>query len=260
MRLQTFVVGAILALAIFLFAQRKQTPAERPLLKSAIDLTHALNESTPGYTPDEKLHARHVAAYEKEGYFARRISLFEHFGTHVDAPAHFADGTWTIDQVPADRLVRPLIVIDVSSRVKDNAGYFVSLDDIAAWEEKNGRIPPGAVVMVRTGWDERWNSPERYRNADQNGVMHFPSYSADAAKFLVEGREIVGLGIDTLSVDAGSDSNYPVHRYCSRHDIYHIENVANLAQVPPIGALVVIAPMKLQGGSGAPARVLALLR
>lgn len=260
MRLQTFVVGAILALAIFLFAQRKQTLAERPLLKSAIDLTHTLNESTPAYTPDEKLHARDVAAYEKEGYFARSISLFEHFGTHVDAPAHFAQGTWTIDALPADRLVRPLIVIDVSSRAKDNADYLISVNDIAEWEEKNSRIPPEAVVMVRTGWDERWNSPERYRNADRSGVLHFPAYSPDAAKFLVEGREVVGLGIDTLSVDAGSDPNYPVHRYCSRHDIYHIENVANLAQVPPTGAIVVIAPLKLQGGSGAPARVLALLR
>jgi kynurenine formamidase len=260
MRLKTFVVGAILALAIFLFAQRQQTTAERPLLKATIDLTHSLGDRTPGYTPDEKLHATRVASYEKEGYFARSVSLFEHFGTHVDAPAHFAHGTWTIDQVPADRLVRPLIVVDVSSQVKDNADYLISVEDIAGWEEKNGRIPPGAVVMVRTGWDERWHSPERYRNADQKGVLHFPAYSADAAKFLVEGREIVGLGIDTLSVDRAASPDYLVHRYCATHDIYHIENVANLAQAPPIGALVVIAPLKLEGGSGAPARVLALLR
>lgn len=259
MRLQTFVVGAILALAIFLFAQRQETPAERPLLKAAIDLTHPLSERTPGYTPDEKLQAKQVASYEKEGYYARALGLFEHFGTHVDAPAHFAHGTWTIDQVPAERLVRPLIVIDLSSKVKDNADYLVSVEDIAAWEEKNGRIPPGAVVMVRTGWDERWHSPDRYRNADNSGVLHFPAYSADAAKFLVEGREVVGLGIDTLSVDSGASTDYLVHRYCSTHDVYHIENVANLAQVPPVGALVVVAPLKLQGGSGAPARVLALL-
>lgn len=229
------------------------------MLKATIDLTHALNDRTPGYTPDEKLHARQVASYENDGYYARSLSLFEHFGTHVDAPAHFAHGTWTIDQVPAERLVRPLVVIDVSPRVKDDADYLISLDDIASWEEKNERIPPGAVVMVRTGWDERWPSPERYRNADQKGVLHFPAYSVDAAKFLVEGREAVGLGIDTLSVDTATDPSYAVHRYCSKHDIYHIENVANLAQVPPLGALVVVAPMKLQGGSGAPARVLALL-
>jgi kynurenine formamidase len=259
MRLQTFAIGGILALAIFLFAQRRPTEEVHPLFKATIDLTHPLNEKTPGYTPDEALHARHVASYDKEGYYARSISLVEHFGTHVDAPAHFAQGRWTIDQVPAERLIRPLIAIDVSSRVKDNADYLVSVEDIADWEDKNGRIPPGAVVMVRTGWDERWNSPERYRGADPKGMLHFPAYSADAAKFLAEGREVVGLGIDTLSVDSGTTSDYLVHRYCSARDIYHIENVANLALVPPVGALVVIAPMKLQGGSGAPARVLALL-
>lgn len=231
------------------------------MLKAAIDLTHPLSETTPGYGPDERLHAKQEAScsYEKEGYYARTISLPEHFGTHVDAPAHFARGTWTIDRVPTDRLVRPLVVIDVSSQVKNNASYRISVEDIANWEDNHGRIPPGAVVMVRTGWDERWPSPERYRNQDQSGVLQFPAYSADAAKFLVEGREIVGLGIDTLSVDSGTDLSFPVHRYCSAHDIYHIENVANLAQVPPIGALVIVAPMKLEGGSGAPARVLALL-
>lgn len=260
MRLQTFVIGGTLALAIFLFAQRKQTVPERPLVKATVDLTHSLSENSAGYSPRETFQARKVASYEKEGYYAREISLAEHFGTHVDAPAHFAQGRWTIDKVPADRLVRPLVVIDVSSEVKENADYEVSVEDIANWEVKHWRIPPGAVVMVRTGWDERWPAPQRYRNEDAKGVLHFPGYSEDAAKFLVQGRDAVGLGIDTLSVDSGATSDYAVHRYCGAHDVYHIENVAHLAEVPPIGALVVVAPMKLEDGSGAPARVLALLR
>lgn len=260
MRLNTFVAGGILAVAIFLFAQHHPAATEKPLFKAAIDLTHTISENSPGFTEQEKFQARPVAQYDHHGYFAREIAMPEHFGTHVDAPAHFAQGRWTIDNLPAERLVRPIIVLDVSSKARSDADYRVSVEDIAAWEQVHGHIPPGTVVMARTGWDERWNMPQRYRNADGKGVPHFPGFSLEAARFLVEARDAVGIGIDTLSVDPGNSDEYPVHRYCAQHSVYHVENVANLAQVPPEGSLVVIAPMKLKDGSGAPARVLALIR
>jgi kynurenine formamidase len=203
-----------------------------------------------------------VADYDHDGCFAREISLPEHFATHVDAPAHFTRGAWTVDQIPVERLVRPLVVLDVSAQVEANAkpDYSINLADITAWEAIQGHLPPAAVVMARTGWDRRWNSPQSYCNMDAKGIRHFPGFSLEAAKFLIEGRGIVGLGIDTLSIDPGCSTDFPVHHYASGHGVYHIEAAANLEQVPAAGAWVVVAAAKLQGGSGGPVRVLALIQ
>lgn len=216
-------------------------------------------EQAPTFDDRDKFSTRTLARHSENGYFAREISMAEHFGTHIDAPAHMAEGGWTVDEIPPERLARPLIVVDVSAEASANADYLVSAEDFAAWEKMHGQIPPGALVLVRTGWDERWSSPSAYRNVDARGNMHFPGFSLDAAKFLVEGREAVGLGMDTLSVDAGTATEFPVHRYCAQHSVYQVENVANLAAAPAVGALAIVAPPKFSGGSGAPVRVLALV-
>jgi kynurenine formamidase len=243
-----------------LFAQRRGPALEQPLFSNIIDLTHTVSGQSPTFEDHERFTARVVEDYEKDGYFAREISLSEHFGTHLDAPAHFRRGAWTVDEIPAERLVRPLAVLDVGVKAKSNPDYVVSLQDIADWEEMYGHIPPAAVVMARTGWGLRWNSPGAYRNEDAKGVRHFPGFSLDAAKFLVLSRGAVGLGIDTFSIDAGISTDFPVHHFTSGHGVYHVEAAANLDRVPAIGALVVVAPAKLQGGSGGPVRVLALIR
>jgi kynurenine formamidase len=165
-----------------------------------------------------------------------------------------------VDQIPPERLIAPLAVLDVTANVKKNPDYQISVEDIARWEQGNGQIPPGAVVITRTGWDSRWDSEEHYRNADAKGVMHFPGYSEEAAKFLVEGRNVLGLGIDTLSIDYGPSKDFAVHQYTLAHSLYHLENVANLDRAPAHGAIVVVAPMKLEGGSGGPVRIFALVR
>lgn len=262
MKIRTFVVGFALALALFLFAQRHPNATQSTAFHAVVDLTHSINARVPTYEPAEQsvYQVKTVATIEKDKYFARNITLPEHFGTHIDAPAHFARGMWTVDQIPPERLMGPLVVLDVSAKVKDNPDYQVSVEDIAAWEHANGEIAPGAVVMARTGWDARWNSVKEYRNADTKGVMHFPGYAEDAAKFLVEGRNVLGLGIDTLSIDYGPSKDFEVHQYTLAHSVYHLENVANLDRAPAKGAIVVVAPMKLEGGSGGPVRILALLQ
>jgi kynurenine formamidase len=262
MKIRTFVIGFVLALALFLFAQHRSEAARPTEFRAVVDLTHAINASVPTYELSEKsaYQAHTVATIEKDKYFARDISLPEHFGTHIDAPAHFARGMWTVDQIPPERLVAPLVVIDLSANAKSNPDYLLSVEDIVRWEQANGQVPLGAVVMARTGWESRWNSAKDYRNADSKGVMHFPGYSADAAKFLVEGRNVLGLGVDTLSVDYGPSQDFPVHQYTLAHGVYHLENVANLDRAPASGAVVVVAPMKLEGGSGGPVRILALMR
>jgi kynurenine formamidase len=262
MKIQTFVVGCALALALLLFAQQRPGNVEVGGFRSVLDLTHAVSGSNPPYDLAESADYKVVteATVEKNKYFSRKISLPEHFGTHIDAPAHFARGMWTVDQLPTERLISPLEVIDVTAKAKKNPDYQLSVEDIADWEQAHGHIPQGSVVMVMTGWDSRWNSTKDFRNADAKGVMHFPGYSVDAARFLVEARNVIGLGIDTLSVDYGPSSDYPVHQYTMAHSLYHLENVANLSQAPATGGMVIVAPMKLEGGSGGPVRILALAR
>lgn len=261
MKARTFIVGCALALALLVFAQHRENSAPAPEFRQVLDLTHTLDAQVPTYELSEKpaFQATTVATIDKDGYFAREISLPEHFGTHLDAPAHFAHGLWTVDQIPPERFVAPLVVLDATAGARTNADYQITVEDIARWEQAHGQIPPGAAVIADTGWGTRWDEVKEYRNADDKGVMHFPGYSMEAAKFLVEGRDVVGLGIDTLSIDYGPSKDFPVHHYTLSHSLYHLENVANLDHTPATGATLVVAPMKLGGGSGAPVRILALV-
>ena len=261
MKIKTFIVGCALALALLLFAQQRQQTSHALSFHSIIDLTHTLDAKTPTYELSDKpvYQTKTVATIDKDGYLAREISLPEHFGTHLDAPAHFAPGLWTVDQIPVERFIAPLVVLNVTAGAKANPDYQVSVADVAKYEEAHGQIPPNAVVIAYTGWDSRWNSTKDYRNPDANGVMHFPGYSLDAARFLVEGRSVLGLGIDTLSIDYGPSKDFPVHHYTLSHSLYHLENVAGLNQVSASGATIVVAPMKLDHGSGAPVRIFALV-
>jgi len=238
---RTLIVGYVLALALFLFGQRHPDASSPAEFHAAVDLTHSMGPQALRYKPSKLMSS-------------------ELFGTRIDAPAHFAHGLWTVDQIPTDRLIAPLVVLDVSANVKGRADYQISVDDIAQWEQAHNQIPLGSVVIARTGWDSRWQSAKSYRNADPKGTMHFPGYSSDAAKFLIEGRDTLGLGIDTLSIDYGPSKDFPVRQYTLAHSVYQLENVANLDQAPAIGGMVVVAPTKLESSASGPVRILALVR
>ncbi len=230
------------------------------MFRAILDLSHTVSADAPSWEDaPNALTAEVVSSHEREGYYVRRISLDEHTSTHLDAPAHMAKAGWTVDQIPAERLVGPLVLLDVSRQARLDADYRVRNQDIGLWEEQYGMIPPGAIVIAYTGWAVRWQTPQAYRNADTQGVLHFPGYSLEAARLLVDSRSAVGLGIDTLSVDFGPSRDYEVHRFCASRSVYHLENVANPGQVPPAGAMAVVLPMKLEKGSGAPVRIVALV-
>jgi len=262
MRWKTFAIGWSFALALLLFAQHRAAMPEQPAYHSVVDLTHPLNDHSPNWegTPESPFQAKVTDTVEHDGYYARVITTPEHYGTHLDAPAHFAHGMWTVDQIPAERLVRPLVVLNVRNKAAGRPDYEVSVADIADWESQNGQIPSGAVVMAYTGWEDRWNTPNAYRNADTVGTLHFPGYSLEAAQFLVKTRSVVALGIDTLSIDPGVKKEFPVHQFTAKASVYHLENVANLSLVPSAGATLVAAPIKLENGSGGPVRLLALVK
>lgn len=257
---RTFTVLWVLALALILFAKHHNAMAEPRSINSILDLTHTMTEDSPTWDASERYSARASANYDQHGYYTRDLSLPEHFGTHIDAPAHYARGMWTVDEIPPERLIRPLVVVDVSRKAAHNPDYLLTVEDIAAWEDQHGHIPQGAIVLMRTGWGERWNNPQAFRNPDEHGTLHFPAFSLAAAQFLVDARYVVGIGTDTMSVDAGTSKDFPVHQYCSARSVYHLENVANLDITPESGATLVVAPAKFGKGSGAPARLLAMLK
>lgn len=224
-----------------------------------VDLTHPLAAKYPAWPGDAKpFEATVNATFEKDGYFTRRVSFLEHFGTHLDAPAHFVPGQSTVEQIPPQKLIGAAVVLDLRAEGARNADHLLSVNKVHAWEKAYGRIPAGAIVLLRTGWARRWPNQQRYRNADAAGVMHFPGFSVEAVKLLLE-RKVSGLGIDALSVDFGASKDFAVHRLSHGAGLYHLENLADLSALPESGATLVVAPIKLEGGSGGPARVLALL-
>ncbi len=262
------------ALLILLFlgtaptmAQQSNIPAE--LLQAVqrgnvkvVDLTHTLGPQAP-YWPEgnapSPFHAKVTETYQRDGYFGREIEIPEHFGTHMDAPRHFDPTGKTVDQLPVKNFLAMAVVVDVSASVRSNPDYRLTVADLENWEKAHGPMPSGCFVFLRTGWASRWPSEKQFMNQDAKGVMHFPGYSLEAARYLLEHVHPVGIGIATPSIDYGPSKNFEVHHLTMSAGLYHLENVANLDELPPTGACVIALPMKLEGGSGSPARVLALV-
>ena len=247
-------------------AQRRRTPARDTLLDGiasgrtrVVDLTYALNDRLPKWPGDQRgFEARENGNLARDGYFTRHIWMLEHYGTHLDAPAHFVAGQQTVDQIAPQRLFGPAVVIDVTENVREDVDYRLLPRRLERWEREHGRIPQGSIVLLRTGWSRRWPDEERYRNMGRGGNMRFPGYGVDAVKILIQ-RGVVGLGIDTFSVDYGRSKEFEVHKLSHAAGLYHLENLADLSALPETGAYLVVAPIKLEGGSGGSVRVFAIL-
>ena len=216
-----------------------------------IDLGHAIQATDPTWDGAPAYQRNVVATIEKDGYTGGKITIEEHFGTHVDAPAHFAPGGWTVDRIPVERLYRPGLRIDVSKQAAANPDYRVTAVDIQQFEKSSGRIPEGAVVFIATGWDRYWPDRARYMN-EKNGVKHFPGLSAEATTLLARDRRVAGIGIDTPSIDYGPSTGFEAHHVSMKLSVYHIENAAHLLDLPASGFQVVVAPINIAGGSGGP--------
>jgi len=223
-----------------------------------VDLTQPLGADTVMWPDAPAPVAETILTVAHDGFYNRRLTLVEHTGTHFDAPCHMVEGTASVDRIPADRLVRPLVVIDASAEIGDDADGVLTLDGIRAFEEQNGRIPDDAAVFLRTGWEEHNTDPAKYANYPNE--LKFPGFGPDAARFLVEERHAAGLGTDTLGIDPGFATDFVVHRTISHpKGLWHVENLMNLKGLPPLGAWVVVGVIKLVDGSGGPCRVLALV-
>jgi len=242
--------------------------ASATALQGLVDLSHSFNERSIYWPTATQFKLTKVADGETEGgyhYSANDFSAAEHGGTHLDAPIHFsADGN-KADEIPLKRLVGRAIVVDVSKKALANRDYLVSRADLRNWERQNGRIPNRAIVLLRSGYDRFWPDAERYLGTAERGEaavpkLHFPGLDPDGARWLVNARRVKAVGIDTASIDYGQSKDFMAHRILGAANVPVFENVARLGRLPSRGFMVVALPMKIEGGSGGPLRIMAVRR
>jgi len=224
------------------------------------DLTHVLHRGFPSFNPAffPKFERKTFVTIKKDGFYGNVLTYWEHSGTHMDAPHHFVTGRWMVHQIPAGRLIAPAVVVHIHERAATSADAQVTPADLQAYERRFGRIPRGALVFMHSGWEARVADEAAYRNPDAKGTMHFPGFHPEAAELLVKEREIVGIGVDTLSLDYGASTDFKTHVTILGANKYGLENVANLARIPPRGATVFVGGPRVQDGSGGPTRVIAV--
>jgi kynurenine formamidase len=231
-----------------------------------VDLTYAFDANSVYWPTAEqfKLETDFEGMTDK-GYFysAYRYSAAEHGGTHLDSPVHFAKGRYTVDELPLQQLIGAAIVIDVTAQCATNPDYLVSVADFENWEKRNGKIPAGTIVLLRTGFGKFYPDRKKYLGTEERGAeavakLHFPGLDPAAARWIVASRSIKAIGLDTASIDYGQSTLFESHRALFEKNVPAFENVANLDQLPAKGFSVIALPMKIKGGSGGPLRIIAV--
>jgi kynurenine formamidase len=237
-----------------------------------VDLTQPLSEATPVIrlpepfvnTPGFSL--TELSRYDDRGpaWYWNAFEAGEHVGTHLDAPVHWVTGKDGDDvaSIPLNRLIGPAVVIDKAKEVTQDPDYLLTVDDLRSFEKEHGRLPDGGWLLFRTGWDARAHDQQAFLNADDTGP-HTPGVEPECARWLAEESPLVGIGVETVGTDAGAahsfDPAFPCHSFLLGAGKYGLTQLANLAELPPTGAVVVICPLKISTGSGSPVRAFALV-
>ena len=230
--------------------------AVRPAKHRFQDLTHVLTEGFPVFTFDPPTRET-LTTIPGDGFYAQQWTLAEHSGTHVDVPGHFIVGGRLAPEITPEELIVPIVVIDISERAARDSDTVLTVDDLRRFERRNGRIPNGALVCMDSGWAAKVDDPLAYKGGPAFPDYHFPGFDLDAAMWLAERRDVAGLGVDTLSIDPGNSTTFPVHVDFLATDRYGVENLNNLDRIPPRGAVAYVGLIPLQEGSGGPSRVIA---
>jgi kynurenine formamidase len=225
-----------------------------------VDLSHVVSPKIPLWPGDPHVVFTVVATMAKDGYYLREFAIGEHSATHMNAPNSFVSGnTQAITSYSPQQRVVPAVVIDARTKCTANADYQLSKQDVLDWEATNGQIAAGSFVIMLTGWEDKWNSPKAFINLDAKGNLHFPGFAKATTMWLVSDRQIAGVGIDTHGVDPGLDTSYATNTEMAKTHKIAIECMANLDQLPPKGATLILAPLQLQNGSGSPLDIIALV-
>ncbi|MFW0783524.1 cyclase family protein [Gordonia sp. CPCC 206044] len=237
-----------------------------------VDLTTPLHAGTPALRLPEPFvnlidfSLEEVSAYNEPGPFWRHNNIHtgEHIGTHLDAPVHWITGRDgdDVSQIPVRRLIGTASVIDLTEQVAADPDHLLGVADVEAWEAEHGQLTEGTWLLLRTGWESRGGSEAEFLNADETG-SHTPGVAVDCAHWLATERSITGLGVETVGVDAGLaggfDPPFPVHHHFLGNDKYGITSLRNLGRLPATGAVLVVSPLPIVGGTGSPSRVLAVI-
>ncbi len=222
-------------------------------------LSHVVTEDMPVFPGDPAPGIRTLFTVPKDGFRLNLVRIGEHSGTHWGAPCHFNQGEPCADGMDPEDFFHPAVVIDVREQTRANVDFRLRVHHVEAFEAAHGQIPDGAVVIMWTGFEDRWERPRQYVNLGDDGLLHYPGFSAKVTEWLIENRNIGGLGIDTLGVDPGTDERFRTNSLLLRDHRIHLENLAGLGQMPPVGGWVVVGGVRNQGGSGSPATVFGLV-
>jgi kynurenine formamidase len=270
MMLKTFVI--VMMVSGVSCARGSETPRASDLghllTGEIVDLSHSYGDRTVFWPTADGFRLEKVADGVTAGgyyYAANNFFASEHGGTHLDAPLHFAEGRQAVDEIPLERLIGRAVIVDVTRQSEANADYQVTVDDLQTWEREHGQIPAGAILLLRTGFSRRWPDAARYlgtaaRGAEAVAQLHFPGLHPDAARWLVANRRVNALGIDTASIDYGQSTAFESHRVLYEQNIPAFENLTQLERLPVTGATVIALPMKIERGSGAPLRAIAIVQ
>lgn len=232
-----------------------------------LDLSHPFDKDTI-YWPTEEgfILETEFQGFTEAGFFytAKKFRAAEHGGTHMDAPIHFFKDRATVGEIPLTHTIGPAVVIDVSKRALKNPDYQIFVEDLLEWERHHNQIPPGSIVLLKTGYGKYYPDRKKYLGTEKKGAgavakLHFPGLHPGAARWLVQNRAIKAVGIDTASIDFGQSKSFHTHQIMAENNVPIFENVANLGLMPAQGATLIALPMKIREGSGAPIRILAVL-
>ncbi|WP_172331009.1 cyclase family protein [Mangrovicoccus sp. HB161399] len=253
-----FTLGAAAGLGSFAAAPRAVAAARGPVSFSEItDLSHPLFEGFPTFSGDKWFEMEHPVTWEKDRVNLNRWTLMEHTGTHLDAPIHFSEDGMSADMIPVGDLLCPLVVIDIRARAAEDPDAYLTPEDIAAWEARNGGIPEGACVAMNSGWAAHLRGP-RFAGRDSEGRNHTPGFHEDAAAMLISERSVKGIAVDTLSLDRGlASGDFPVHYDWLGSGRWGAECLTGLDTVPEAGAWIFVGGPKVEGASGGPSRIVA---
>jgi kynurenine formamidase len=223
-----------------------------------VDLTHTLSPEFPTFGGEVQLEMETLYALADDGYNMFRWLLVEHTGTHMDAPFHFSDDGDSADKLAAENLLGPLAVVDIRAKAEQDPDAQLTPDDLTAWESTHGPLPAGAVVALLSGWDQHV-ATEMFRNADDQGVMHFPGFHIETIELMLAERDVKGILVDTLSLDFGPSPDFAVHYRWLPANKWGVEAVANLGELPASGAHVLVGGPKIAGATGGLTRIFALV-
>jgi kynurenine formamidase len=251
---RTVLMGGVGAAVVAAFPA--SAGAVRPAKGRLQDLTHTFTEGFPVFTFDTPTR-RTLVTIPTGGFYSQEWTFGEHSGTHMDAPGHFVAGGRLSPEITPQELVVPIVVIDISARARSHPDAMVTVDDVRGFEHRHGRIPDGALVCMNSGWAAKIDDPLAFKGGAAFPDYHFPGFGVEAAIWLAENRDVTGIGVDTMSLDPGNSSTFPVHVNFLATDRYGLENLNNLGRIPPRGALAYVGLIPWEEGSGGPCRVLA---